>query len=93
IGIRKAIGAKNRDIMLQFLIEAIVLSGLGGVIGIALGVGGASIIAKLSPFKTFVQLPSVLMALSFAAAVGIFFGYYPARRAALLDPIEALRYE
>jgi len=93
IGIRKAIGAKNRDIMLQFLIEAIVLSALGGLIGIALGVGGASMIAKLSQFKTFVQLPSVLLALSFAAAVGIFFGYYPARRAALLDPIEALRYE
>jgi len=93
IGVRKAIGAKNRDIMLQFLIEAIVLSGLGGLIGILLGVGGASMIAKLSQFKTLVQLPSVLLALSFAAAVGIFFGYYPARRAALLDPIEALRYE
>jgi putative ABC transport system permease protein len=93
IGVRKAIGAKNRDIMLQFLIEAIVLSALGGLIGILLGVGGANMIAKLSQFKTLVQLPSVLLALSFAAAVGIFFGYYPARRAALLDPIEALRYE
>jgi putative ABC transport system permease protein len=93
IGVRKAIGAKNRDILLQFLIEAIVLSGLGGIIGVALGVGTAQMIPRFTQFSTVAGLGSILLALSFSAAVGIFFGYYPARRAALLDPIEALRYE
>jgi putative ABC transport system permease protein len=93
IGVRKAIGAKNRDILLQFLIEAIVLSSVGGIIGVALGIGAAQTIAKFTQFFTATKLTSVLLALSFSAAVGIFFGYYPARRAAQLDPIEALRYE
>ena len=93
IGVRKAIGAKNRDILLQFLIEAIVLSGLGGIIGVAMGIGAAQAIAKWTQFLTFTKLSSILLALFFSAAVGIFFGYYPARRAALLAPIEALRYE
>ena len=93
IGVRKAIGAKSRDILLQFLIEAIVLSGLGGIIGVALGIGTAQVIAKWTQFLTFTTFSSILLALCFSAAVGIFFGYYPARRAALLDPIEALRYE
>ena len=93
IGVRKAIGAKNRDILLQFLIEAIVLSGLGGIIGVALGIGAAQMIAKFTQFYTVATLTSIMLALTFSAAVGIFFGYYPARRAALLDPIEALRYE
>jgi len=93
IGVRKAIGAKNRDILLQFLIEAIVLSGFGGIIGVALGIGAAQMIAKWTEFVTVARPSSILLALSFSAAVGIFFGYYPARRAALLDPIEALRYE
>ena len=93
IGVRKAIGAKNRDILLQFLIEAIVLSALGGIIGVALGIGTAQLIPKFTQFSTVAKLTSILLALSFSAAVGIFFGYYPARRAALLDPIEALRYE
>ncbi len=93
IGVRKAIGAKSRDILLQFLIEAIVLSGLGGIIGVALGIGAAQVIAKWTQFLTFTTFSSILLALCFSAAVGIFFGYYPARRAALLDPIEALRYE
>jgi putative ABC transport system permease protein len=93
IGVRKAIGAKNRDILLQFLIEAIVLSGLGGIIGVALGVGAAHAIAQWTQFLTDAKLSSILLALSFSAVVGIFFGYYPARNAALLDPIEALRYE
>ncbi len=93
IGVRKAIGAKNRDVLLQFLIEAIVLSGLGGIIGVALGIGAAQMIAKWTQFLTVTKLSSILLAISFSAAVGIFFGYYPARRAALLDPIEALRYE
>ena len=93
IGVRKAIGAKKRDILLQFLIEAIVLSALGGIIGVVLGVGTAQMIPKLTQFSTVSGIGSVLLALSFSAAVGIFFGYYPARRAALLNPIDALRYE
>jgi putative ABC transport system permease protein len=93
IGVRKAIGAKNRDILLQFLVEAIILSCLGGIIGVALGIGAAQMIEKWTQFLTVAKLSSVLLALSFSAGVGIFFGYYPARRAALLDPIEALRYE
>jgi len=93
IGVRKAIGAKNRDILLQFLIEAIILSFLGGIIGVVLGIGIALMIEKWTQFITVAEFSSILPALSFSAAVGIFFGYYPARRAALLDPIEALRYE
>jgi putative ABC transport system permease protein len=93
IGIRKAIGAKDRDILLQFLIEALIMSGLGGLLGIAGGIGGAQIVSKAMTFITVVELQSILMSLSFAAAVGIFFGYYPARRAARLNPIDALRYE
>jgi putative ABC transport system permease protein len=93
IGVRKAIGAKDRDILSQFLIEAVLMSGLGGVIGVALGVGGAKIVESALEFETMVELSSVVLALSFSAAVGIFFGFYPARRAAKLDPIEALRYE
>ena len=93
IGIRKAIGAKDRDILTQFLLEAIVMTGLGGLLGVIVGVGGAKAIANLSQFGTVITASSIILALSFSAAVGIFFGFYPARRAALLDPIEALRYE
>jgi putative ABC transport system permease protein len=94
IGVRKAIGAKDRDILNQFLIEALIMSGVGGLIGVACGVGAARLIAVLSTsFTTVVRTDSVLLALLFSAAVGIFFGYYPATRAAKLDPIEALRYE
>jgi len=93
IGVRKAIGARDRDILRQFLLEALLMSGIGGLIGVAAGVGAARVISNMTNFATAVELPNVLMALSFAAAVGIFFGYYPARRAAKLDPIEALRYE
>lgn len=93
IGVRKAIGAKNRDILLQFLVEAIVLTGLGGLMGVAFGIGAAQMIPKFTQFSTVIKLTSILLALSFSAAVGIFFGFYPARSAALLDPIEALRYE
>lgn len=93
IGVRKAIGARNRDILLQFLIEATILSCLGGIIGVALGIGAAQMIEKWTQFVTVAKFSSILLALSFSAAVGIFFGYYPAQRAALLDPIEALRYE
>ncbi len=90
---RKAIGAKDRDILRQFLIEAIIMSALGGLIGIAVGIGAAKIMDRLGQFTPVIEFSSILLALSFTAAVGIFFGYYPARRAAMLDPIEALRYE
>jgi putative ABC transport system permease protein len=94
IGIRKAVGARRRDILGQFMIESIVLSTLGGLLGIIVGVGGAK---GLSLFFTYlptrVSMWAVLMAFGFSAAVGVFFGVYPARRAALLDPIQALRYE
>lgn len=93
IGVRKAIGAKERDILLQFLLEALILSGAGGVIGVALGLAAAFIIDKATDFPTIIQLPSILLALIFAVSVGVFFGYYPASRAAQLDPIDALRYE
>ncbi len=94
IGIRKAVGARRRDILSQFLIESIVLSSLGGLLGVVLGVGGAK---GLSFFFTYlptrVSMWAILMAFGFSAAVGVFFGVYPARRAAVLDPIQALRYE
>ena len=93
IGTRKAVGAKRRDILLQFLVESLVLSLLGGIIGILLGVGGASLIAKFAGWKTLVSADAILLAFLFAASVGIFFGIYPARKAARLNPIEALRYE
>jgi ABC-type antimicrobial peptide transport system permease subunit len=95
IGIRKAIGAKDRDILRQFLIEAILMSGIGGLLGVALGVGVARLVPLLThgTFQTLVQVPGILLAIGFSAAVGIFFGYYPAVRAARLDPIDALRYE
>ena len=93
IGVRKAIGAKERDILRQFLIEAMLMSGLGGVLGVGLGFGLAQLVKGLAQFTPVVEWHSVLLALTFSAAVGIFFGYYPARRASRLDPIEALRYE
>ncbi len=93
IGIRKAIGAKDRDILRQFLFEAILMSGLGGLIGVGAGVGAAKAIASLTNFSTVLQVQSIVMAMLFAASVGVFFGYYPARRAARLNPIDALRYE
>jgi putative ABC transport system permease protein len=94
IGIRKAIGARNFDILSQFLIEAVLMSAVGGLTGMGLGVGSAWLIGKLfDSFPTIVQPFSIVLALVFSAAVGIFFGFYPATRAAKLDPIEALRYE
>ena len=100
IGIRMAIGARGKDILRQFLVESVVLSSVGGVVGVALGIG-ASVLATVainslstgSDWPIVVSIPAAVVAMAFAAAVGIFFGYYPARRASRLDPIEALRYE
>ena len=93
IGIRMAVGAHGRDILLQFLIEAITLSSLGGVVGIALGLGTAKILSEVAKWPTQISFTSIAVAFLFSAAVGIFFGFYPARKASLLDPIDALRYE
>jgi putative ABC transport system permease protein len=93
IGIRKALGATRVNILLQFLIEALVLCMLGGLIGIGIGAGSAVVMRKMFNWNTAVGAPSVLIAFGFAAVVGIVFGVWPARRAASLDPIEALRYE
>jgi putative ABC transport system permease protein len=96
IGLRMAVGARERDILLQFLAEAIVLSLMGGLIGIGFGIGASKLIKNIKMFASFntvVSVESVLMAFLFAATIGIFFGFYPARKASRLDPIEALRYE
>jgi len=93
IGIRKALGATKGAILCQFLIEAIVLCLLGGIVGVVLGGGGAALLNKLGGFNTQVDPSSVLLAFAFSAGVGILFGVWPARRAASLDPIIALRYE
>jgi putative ABC transport system permease protein len=93
IGIRMSVGAKGRDILTQFLIESVVLSLAGGLIGVALGVLGSKITTLLTHIHTFVSAGSILLAFGFAASIGIFFGLYPARKASKLDPIEALRYE
>jgi len=93
IGLRKAVGARQRDILVQFLIEAVLLTTIGGVIGIGLGVGGAVLIDRLSPLPALVTWWSPALAFTVSAAVGIFFGVVPARRAGRLDPVEALRTE
>ena len=93
IGIRMAIGAKGRHVLFQFLIEAITLSVVGGAIGVALGVSASQIIATKAGWPVLIDPRSVATAFGFAAAIGIFFGFYPARKASRLDPIEALRYE
>ncbi len=93
IGIRQAIGAMPEDIRMQFLTEALLLSVIGGALGIALGVGGAYLFGMVSDMRTVIVPESILLAFGSAAVVGAFFGYYPANKAAELDPIEALRYE
>ncbi|MGH7277623.1 MAG: ABC transporter permease [Candidatus Rokuibacteriota bacterium] len=93
IGLRMAVGARGRDILTQFLVEAITLSLIGGVVGVALGLGGSHAISYFAEWRTLVAPGAVALAFGFSAAIGIFFGFYPARKAARLDPIEALRFE
>ena len=93
IGVRKAIGARDRDILRQFLLEAIIITGFGGLFGIAAGIATARIISSLTEYQTVVDINSIILSIAVSASVGIFFGYYPARRAAKLNAIDALRYE
>jgi putative ABC transport system permease protein len=93
IGIRISVGAQPGDIRIQFLIEAITLSLLGGLVGVLFGVGATRLIAATSTFKPIVTLGSIVLAFTVSFCIGVFFGFYPARRASLLDPIDALRYE
>ena len=93
IGIRMSVGARGKDILTQFLIEALVLSLLGGITGIILGVVGSKLISNLAEWPTFITAFSILLSFGFSILVGLFFGFYPARKAAMLNPIDALRYE
>jgi putative ABC transport system permease protein len=93
IGIRMSVGARSRDILTQFLIEALVLSLLGGITGIILGVVGSKVISNFASWPTFITSFSIFLSFGFSIAVGIFFGFYPAKKAAMLNPIDALRYE
>ncbi len=93
IGIRIAVGAKGRDILFQFLIESLVLSLIGGIVGIAIGVAGTLILSRLTQWPTLFSMQAILLAFLFSGSVGVFFGFYPARKASMLNPIEALRYE
>jgi putative ABC transport system permease protein len=93
IGIRMAVGARSRDIMLQFLVEAVVMAATGGLIGILLGVGSSEVIKQWAQWPTLIDPAIIAIAFLFSGAVGVFFGFYPAKKAASLDPIDALRYE
>jgi putative ABC transport system permease protein len=93
IGIRMAVGARGRDILIQFLIEAVMVSMIGGFVGIIIGVGGAQLISRMAGWPTLISEASIVLGVVFSGLVGIFFGFYPARKAARLDPIDALRYE
>ena len=93
IGLRLAVGARTRDILTQFLVEAVTLSVIGGLIGIVLGMGVSVLVSRLAKWSTLISGSAILIAFAFSAMIGVFFGYYPARKAAFLDPIEALRYE
>jgi putative ABC transport system permease protein len=93
IGLRMAVGARGRDILAQFLVEAVTLSAVGGIMGVGIGVLVSAVIANLAEWSTDISIQAVGLAFAFAGAVGVFFGFYPAQKAARLDPIEALRYE
>jgi putative ABC transport system permease protein len=93
IGIRISVGAQPGDIRIQFLIEAVTLSLLGGLVGVLLGIGATRLIGAVSSFKPIVSMGSIVLAFTVSFSIGVFFGFYPARRASLLDPIDALRYE
>jgi putative ABC transport system permease protein len=93
IGLRLAIGARGKDVLLQFLVEAVVISLFGGLLGIGLGFGLSEVMERTLQWPTVIPSNAIVMAFGFAAATGVFFGFYPARKAARLDPIEALRFE
>jgi putative ABC transport system permease protein len=93
IGVRRALGARGGDILLQFLAESALVSLIGGVVGIALGIGVAGLVSKFAAWPTLIGADSIAIAFGFSALVGLFFGFYPARTAARLDPIDSLRYE
>jgi putative ABC transport system permease protein len=93
IGLRMAVGARTRDILGQFLVEAVTLSLIGGLIGVALGVGAAVVIANFAGWRVALSPEAVALAVAFAFIIGVFFGFYPARKAARLNPVEALRFE
>jgi len=93
IGIRIAVGAKSKDILLQFLIESLVLSLVGGMLGIGVGIAGTLILSSFTQWPVLFSAQAILLAFFFSGSVGVFFGFYPARKASLLNPIEALRYE
>ena len=93
IGLRQAVGARTRDILGQFLVEAVTLSVVGGAAGIATGIAASLLISHFAQWSTLVSPGSIALAFLFSALVGVFFGFYPARKAAYMDPIEALRYE
>ncbi len=93
IGIRMSVGARSRDILTQFVIEALVLSLVGGILGMVFGVVGSQIISGIAKWPTIITAFSIALSFGFSIAIGIFFGFYPARKAALLNPIDALRYE
>ena len=93
IGLRMAVGAKSQDVLLQFLVEAVVLSLVGGLVGVGLGFGVSDSLTRFLAWPTSVPADAIAVAVGFAATTGIFFGFYPARKAARLDPIESLRFE